>query len=338
MQRTILCALAGFTVCLSTSIAFADEETCVACDRKVLVSGQFNHGRGHESLTIVGAPRRSEEAFREDIYGTNFTLSVPNLPADKYTVKIGLAETVFTSAGERAFDITCGDQVLAGQLDLFTAAGGAGKVYFITNQIDFPGDAAHGPLTLTFTGHTNTAKLNTFELKNADGLSLISMSAADLINAEDAGALQPPVVTEPEIWKDASQPARARVSDLVRRLSLAEKVQQMRNAAPAIPRLGVPAYDYWSECLHGVGRAGIATVFPQAIGLAAAWDMPLLRETAGVIATEARAKHNDYAGKHNSDSARYYGLTFWTPNINLFRDPRWGRGQETYGEDPFLTA
>ena len=338
MQRTILCALAGFTVCLSTSIAFADEETCVACDRKVLVSGQFNHGRGHESLTIVGAPRRSEEAFREDIYGTNFTLSVPNLPADKYTVKIGLAETVFTSAGERAFDITCGDQVLAGQLDLFTAAGGAGKVYFITNQIDFPGDAAHGPLTLTFTGHPNTAKLNTFELKNADGLSLISMSAADLINAEDAGALQPPVVTEPEIWKDASQPARARVSDLVRRLSLAEKVQQMRNAAPAIPRLGVPAYDYWSECLHGVGRAGIATVFPQAIGLAAAWDMPLLRETAGVIATEARAKHNDYAGKHNSDSARYYGLTFWTPNINLFRDPRWGRGQETYGEDPFLTA
>ena len=90
----------------------------------------------------------------------------------------------------------------------------------------------------------------------------------------------------------------------------------MRNTAPAIPRLGIPAYDYWNECLHGVARAGVATVFPQAIGMAATWDTPLLRETAGVIATEARAKHNDYVARHNGDSARYYGLTFWTPNIN----------------------
>jgi beta-glucosidase len=112
----------------------------------------------------------------------------------------------------------------------------------------------------------------------------------------------------------------------------------MRNTAPAIPRLGIPAYDYWNECLHGVARAGTATVFPQAISMAATWDAPLLHQAADVIATEARAKHNDYVSKHNGDSARYYGLTFWTPNINLFRDPRWGRGQETYGEDPFLTA
>ena len=133
-------------------------------------------------------------------------------------------------------------------------------------------------------------------------------------------------------------PVAARADDLVRRLSLAEKVQQMRNAAPAIPRLGIPAYDYWNECLHGVARAGTATVFPQAIGMAATWDVPLLRQAAEVIATEARAKYNDYVSQHNGDSARYYGLTFWTPNINLFRDPRWGRGQETYGEDPFLTA
>ncbi len=338
MQRTILCALAGVTVCLSSTVAFADEETCVACDRRVLVSGQFDHGRGHEGLPIEGAARRGDEAFREEIYGTNFTVSVPNLPAGKYTVQIGLAEIVFTNAGRRAFDITCGSQTLARNLDIFTAAGGAGRVLLLTNRIDFPGDASRGPLTLAFTGRTNTAKLNTFELKDASGQSLISMCAADLISAENNSALQPPVVTGPEIWKDAAHPVPARVDDLVRRLSLAEKVQQMRNGAPAIPRLGVPAYDYWNECLHGVARAGNATVFPQAIGMAATWDAPLLHEAAGVIATEARAKHNDYVAKHNGDSARYYGLTFWTPNINIFRDPLWGRGQETYGEDPFLTA
>jgi beta-glucosidase len=338
MKRDAITALAALAVCFSTTVALADEETCVACDRKVLVSGQFEHGRGHESVAIVGAPKRGEESFREEIYGANFTVSVPNLPAGKYTVLIGLAEIVFTNAGQRAFDITCDSQTLAHNLDLFTAAGGAGRVLLLTNRIDFHGDAAHGPLTFAFTGHTNTAKLNTFELKDASGQSLIAMSAADLIDAEDTNALQAPVVAGPEIWKDAAQPNAARVDDLMHRLSLAEKVQQMRNTAPAIPRLGIPAYDYWNECLHGVARAGTATVFPQAIGMAATWDAPLLRETADIIATEARAKHNDYVGKHNGDSARYFGLTFWTPNINLFRDPRWGRGQETYGEDPFLTA
>jgi beta-glucosidase len=338
MQRTIFCALVGLIVCLSTAVAFAGVETCVACDRKVLVSGQFEHGGGNDSLAIVGAPKRSEEAFREEIHGAHFTLSVPDLPAGKYTARIGLVETVHTNAGLRAFDITCGNQTLARNLDIFSAAGGAGRVLLLTNQIDYSGDDARGPLTFTFIGRKGEAKLNLFELKDASRQSLISFQAADLIDAEDTNALQPPVVAGPEIWKDAAQPVAARVSDLVRRLSLAEKVQQLRNGAPAIPRLGIPAYDYWSECLHGVGRAGIATVFPQAIGMAATWDVPLLRQAAGVIATEARAKHNDYAAKHNGDSARYYGLTFWTPNINLFRDPRWGRGQETYGEDPFLTA
>jgi beta-glucosidase len=338
MDRVILCALAAFTIWLSAPPAFGDNEVCVACDRTVLVSGQFSHGRGHESLAVEGAPRRSEEAFREEIYGTNFTLSVPHLPAGKYTVRIGLAEIVFMEAGQRAFDITCADRIIASNLDIFAVAGGAGKVLLLTNQIDFPGDALRGPLTLTFTGRRGAAKFNTFELRDASGQSLISLRAADLISAEDTGALQPPVVAGPEIWKDAAQPVAARVNDLVRRLSLAEKVQQMRNTTPAIPRLGIPAYDYWSECLHGVGRAGAATVFPQAIGMAATWDVPLINEEADAIATEARAKHNDYISKHNGNSARYYGLTFWTPNINIFRDPRWGRGQETYGEDPFLTA
>src|SRR5208282_812892 len=107
-------------------------------------------------------------------------------------------------------------------------------------------------------------------------------------SVEDTAALEQPVVAGPEIWKDASQPMDARVRDLVRRMSLAEKVQQMRNAAPAIPRLGVPAYNYWNECLHGVARAGVATVFPQAIGMAATWDTLLIHQEADVIATEAR--------------------------------------------------
>ncbi len=110
----------------------------------------------------------------------------------------------------------------------------------------------------------------------------------------------------------------------------------MLNTAPAIDRLHVPAYDYWNECLHGVARAGHATVFPQAIGMAATWDTPLIHTEADTIATEARAKYHE-AIRHNHHG-RYFGLDFWTPNINIFRDPRWGRGMETYGEDPFLTG
>jgi beta-glucosidase len=323
---------------LNIPAAFADEETCAVCDKKILVSGQFSHGRGHENLLIEGAARRGEEWFREEIYGTNFAVSVPDLPAGKYTTVIGLAEIVFTNSGQRSFDIVCDDQVFATNLDIFAAAGGAGKVLYLTNQVDFPGDALRGPLTLNFTGRTNAAKLNTFELRDADGVSIISMHAADLLDAEDATALKIPAVSTPEIWKDTSQPVDARVKDLVSRLSLAEKIQQMRNGEGEIPRLGIPAYDFWSECLHGVGRAGTATVFPQAIGMAATWDVPLVHAEADTIATEARAKHNDYVANHDGNSAKYYGLTFWTPNINIFRDPRWGRGQETYGEDTFLTA
>jgi beta-glucosidase len=263
---------------------------------------------------------------------------VSSLPAGQYAVLLGFAEVDFTNAGQRVFDITCGRQVLASNLDIFAAAGGAGKVYFVTGQVEHADEALSGPLTFTFVGRTDAAKLNSFELKDISGQSLIFMRTADLLDVEDTAALKPPLVKGPEIWKDASRPAAARVNDLVRRMSLAEKVQQMRNAAPAILRLGVPAYNYWNECLHGVARAGVATVFPQAIGMAETWDAPLLQEVADTIATEARAKHNDYVSKHNGDSAQYYGLTFWTPNINIFRDPRWGRGQETYGEDTFLTS
>jgi beta-glucosidase len=127
-----------------------------------------------------------------------------------------------------------------------------------------------------------------------------------------------------------------RVNDLVARMTLDEKIGQMMNSAPAIARLNIPQYDWWNECLHGVARAGLATVFPQAIGLGATWDEDLIFRVSTAISDEARAKHQEYL--RNNSHARYQGLTFWTPNINIFRDPRWGRGQETYGEDPFLTG
>lgn len=127
-----------------------------------------------------------------------------------------------------------------------------------------------------------------------------------------------------------------RVNDLISRMSLHEKVGQMLYGAPAIPRLGVPEYNWWNEALHGVARAGKATVFPQAIGLAATWDTDLMFRVATVISDEARAKHHDAVRKGRRGV--YEGLTFWSPNINIFRDPRWGRGMETYGEDPYLTG
>jgi beta-glucosidase len=128
----------------------------------------------------------------------------------------------------------------------------------------------------------------------------------------------------------------ARVDDLIGRLTLAEKAAQMLHEAPAIPRLGIPAYNWWNEGLHGVARAGVATVFPQAIGLAAMWNASRLHEVAVAISDETRAKHHEYL--RHDDHGLYKGLTVWAPNINIFRDPRWGRGHETYGECPYLTA
>ncbi|MEO7456427.1 MAG: glycoside hydrolase family 3 C-terminal domain-containing protein [Gemmatimonadaceae bacterium] len=156
---------------------------------------------------------------------------------------------------------------------------------------------------------------------------LVLFAAA--IHASSALAQQP-------TWRDPSRSLDERVNDLVARMTLEEKVSQMKDVAPAIERLGVPAYNWWNEGLHGVARAGLATVFPQAIGFAATWNDSLVFRMATVISDEFRAKYHEYL-RHDSH-ARYQGLTIWSPNINIFRDPRWGRGQETYGEDPFLTG
>ncbi len=143
-------------------------------------------------------------------------------------------------------------------------------------------------------------------------------------------------MAETKPYLDPDQPIEARINDLVSRMTRAEKCSQLLSDSPAIDRLGVPAYHWWNECLHGVARAGRATVFPQAIGLAAAFDPDLMERVGEVIAEEARAKYN--AAVKAGLRGQYRGLTFWTPNVNIFRDPRWGRGQETYGEDPFLSG
>lgn len=137
-------------------------------------------------------------------------------------------------------------------------------------------------------------------------------------------------------YLDESLGFEERAKDLVSRMTLEEKVTQMVHSSAAIPRLGIPAYNWWNEALHGVARAGVATVFPQAIGLAATFDEDLMYKIADVISTEGRAKYHENIRKGDHDI--YKGLTFWSPNINIFRDPRWGRGHETYGEDPYLTG
>ena len=160
----------------------------------------------------------------------------------------------------------------------------------------------------------------------------LSLAGSLVIFAGSAAAQ----TAKPLPYLDPSLSREQRAADLVSRMTLEEKVSQMLNSSAAVPRLNVPAYDWWNEGLHGVARSGYATMFPQAIGMAATWDAPLFKQLATVISTEARAKNNE-ALRHDNHSI-YYGLTFWSPNINIFRDPRWGRGQETYGEDPFLTG
>ena len=160
-------------------------------------------------------------------------------------------------------------------------------------------------------------------------LCLFTVTLATAQTPQPAGAQAAP-------YMDPSVPLEKRVDDLISRMTLEEKVSQMRDHAVAIPRLGVPKYDWWNEGLHGVAFAGTATNFPQVIGMAATWDTDLVHQMAQTISTEARAKYNE--AMRNNDHEMFFGLTFWAPNINIFRDPRWGRGQETYGEDPFLTG
>lgn len=173
-------------------------------------------------------------------------------------------------------------------------------------------------------------------------LGVISMAVtAPIVDAKSRKKAKRPataaVAASTPAYLNPNLSPEVRARDLVSRMTLEEKAHQLGNTAPAIPRLKVPAYNYWNEGLHGVARAGIATVFPQAIGMAASWDEPMMKQVGDVISTEFRAKFVERV--HPDGSADWYrGLTVWSPNINIFRDPRWGRGQETYGEDPYLTS
>src|SRR5450759_1206812 len=166
-----------------------------------------------------------------------------------------------------------------------------------------------------------------------------------------SGGQQTPAGERPG-YLNPALPIDQRVNDLVSQMTIEEKATQFTSTSPAVPRLQIPAYNWWSEALHGVANQGIATVFPQAIGLGATFDEPLIHKMAAVIGTEARAKFHEYERRQMAGTSSGAnlpgsgggirpgpaGLDFWSPNINIFRDPRWGRGQETYGEDPFLTG
>jgi beta-glucosidase len=269
-------------------------------------------------------------------FGASFEATVVGLAAGEYPLEIDLAETVAHGEGQHLFDISFGWTPIVEGLDVFKAAGGFARTYRLQTTLKVADDPLGWPSTIRFKARKGDAMFSAIRIRSAAGGVIAEITAADLQASEPAGAEQIPDVKDPPIYQDPSRPVDQRIDDLLRRMSLREKLGQMLNTAAAIPRLGVPAYDYWNECLHGVGRADLATSFPQAIGMAAMWDPTLLHGIADAIATEARAKHHDAVRRGNA--ARYFGLTFWTPNINLFRDPRWGRGQETYGEDPFLTS
>lgn len=169
----------------------------------------------------------------------------------------------------------------------------------------------------------------TYTIRKA-GLVLLFAGVQICLPGKRAGA------QSTETFRDPAKPVETRLNDLISRLTLQEKVSLLGFKSKAIPRLGIPAYNWWNEALHGVARAGKATVFPQAIGMAATFNDTLVKQVADAISTEARGKYN--LATEMGRRIQYMGLTFWSPNINIFRDPRWGRGQETYGEDPFLTS
>jgi beta-glucosidase len=341
--RSLSIALAAIVAVSITSVwlcapaAFAADEICTSCGRQVSIAGDFAHRKDNASVTIEGAADNAT-AFREEINGKNFAVSITHLPAGKYTVVIGEAESLASAPGDRLFDVTSGDVTLATNFDIVAVSGGVRKVCYITGVVEHDDDSIKGPLTISFAARKGVAKFNTFEMKDASGASVVAFNASGLAEPFTDAAIRVPEINEPPIWKDPSQPLPARENDLIRRMSLAEKVAQLQNGAPGIPRIGLPAYNYWNEALHGVANNGIATVFPEPIGMASTWNPELLHQEGKVIGLEGRAKFNDYITRHNGDAKWWTGLTFWTPNINIFRDPRWGRGQETYGEDPYLTS
>ena len=322
-------------VLLTGALPAAEETAPSSCGKSFVISGEMDHLKT-PGLKIEGAD--DDATYGEQVYARTLTATVQGLPADTYKVEVDLAETWVKGPGQRVMRITSGGRLLADNVDIYKAAGGFARAYKLHFQVPHEADEVNGPLSLTFNGLVQNATFNAIHIYDSKGGVVACVKACDLVDTAtaDPRASRIPTVSGPVIFIDPDEPMNARIDDLIRRMSLVEKALQMCNQAPAIPRLGVPAYNYWNECDHGVARAGRATVFPQAIGMAAAWDENLIHQVAGTIATEARAKY--YQTPPSQTPRVSSGLNFWAPNINIFRDPRWGRGQETFGEDPYLTS
>ena len=209
--------------------SIAADERCTSCGPVVLVTGDFLHRKDAASVVIEGATNGAA-AFREEINGKEFRVSIAGLPAGRYTLVIGETETLATSAGERVFDIACGDVKLVSNLDIFSAAGGARKAHYVTGVIEHEEDTIKGAVLLTFTASKGTAKFNTIEVKNATGSSVTAFSASELAGLFTGSATAVPQISDAPICRDSSKPMEARIKDLIRRMSLAEKVAQLQGA------------------------------------------------------------------------------------------------------------
>jgi beta-glucosidase len=330
--KNALSHIALLILCIAS--AFAQDRAPSCCGRQFTVKGGVSYLKIAQPVSTTGNVPR--EAFAGSVSGKSFTCAVPGLEAGKYIVEIGFAETEYNSDGRRVFDIRCGNIVLEKDLDIHKAAGGFARMHRVAHEVEHAGDALRGPLAITFTAGRGLATFNAILVSDATGKPVACLLAGGMADARDPVATAIPEINDPIVYNDPAHEIDTRVDDLIRRMSLKEKISQMVNGAEAIERLGIPAYDWWSEGLHGVAGNGCATVFPQAIAMAATWNPELIHKIGDATGTEFRAKYNEVG--RDKDHARYQGLTVWSPNINICRDPRWGRGQETYGEDPFLTA
>ena len=194
---------------LGAPSALAVDEVCTSCGPQVSVSGSFTHHKDRPSVAIEGTST-DPAVFREDVNGTNFTVTISQLPAGKYTITIGAADTVAGGTGERVFDVTVGDNVLAKDFDIFATAAGARKVATISGTVEHEDDALRGPLKISFVASKGTAKFNTVEIKDATGASIVSFSASELADAFSAAAARVPDITEPPIWHDPSHSIKER--------------------------------------------------------------------------------------------------------------------------------
>ena len=207
LQSSALVAFLVWTVTLWLSVpaAFAAEESCASCDKKVIFGGDFIHRRAPNRITIEGAPPGMENYYREGIFGSSFTATIPDLPEGRYTIIVGVmeAETDITDAGPRVFDISVGEQVLAKGLDIVAAAGGSNKVHFVSGTVQHLADTLAGPIVVNFHATTGTAKMNTIEVKDAaTGTSVLFVRAEDLVDQADSAARQIPQVPGPVLWLD----------------------------------------------------------------------------------------------------------------------------------------